>query len=819
MKPSNSDYVFERWDCPECPPMLFNLNEVGSVLEIEFTCENIIPLMNLYPIYKKLPLDTCIFFLPRNESGNPIGEIIVNGAIDTLNDSTYVFKEGSNFSFCYKSAHSIGFSHWNAINISTGIESRCIINFPISELSYNNNYGTYYWEPIPILSATPCSTAIVNIKLRYIDDDDPPNNSVSTIKPILKVVYQGVEFAMPFTTSQSNPKIAESQLILPAGNNQDFVLYFEDPLPILQGYEFYQLTYDKGPNYNLGSAKYNQSIQRLISQEPPLQRFWTITLAKGVNNECDNNIEITLRKKRCYIKVSKVMRFDEKLPTETTFGVVYYKSQVNDELISGFTNTNGLYEFIDKRINLKNENNETIKSIRYFEAPNGFLMKFAPYIKPESGFEFYEWEPSNYLEDFVDSPIIGSPLPNSLGIIQINKDISVQAVFQSGFRIEKIGYKLEDGSWYDFPADKYFSISPSNHDKDILMGLNETIGYLQNPSFTEGYGSLTGKVRFEFNRGLDVNQLEDGAFEFYDYALTNHKNLHGKFHCYQSKLDENTIALTMDGKYKVLEMKLFNLENGQYNLGVTPMSELHLKINKTKIKSENNSPIQNDVSVMLATRFPYMKFKLDKVISKGSHDPRYAPKDEVYGYFWMGHRNTDNDGTPFSASDIYLNQKKFKMPVGGTFENDQDYSIMENIYINHIGQYSYIGLGWLFYDKDCGSYYSENQATLDKIFERVDTLAKTNLAKEWGISTYLEIAMAIFKIGGLICLMDQDDYLGSQGLVLEGKDLWKGNDNNDLRSINYNLWNTEDKDFPMYIKHYYKQSKGSVDFYFQKILY
>ena len=70
LKPSNSDYVFERWDCPESPPMLFNLNEVGSVLEIEFTCENIIPVMNLYPIYKKLPLDTCIFFLPRNEGGN-----------------------------------------------------------------------------------------------------------------------------------------------------------------------------------------------------------------------------------------------------------------------------------------------------------------------------------------------------------------------------------------------------------------------------------------------------------------------------------------------------------------------------------------------------------------------------------------------------------------------------------------------------------------------------------------------------------------------------------------------------------------------------
>lgn len=73
---------------------------------------------------------------------------------------------------------------------------------------------------------------------------------------------------------------------------------------------------------------------------------------------------------------------------------------------------------------------------------------------------------------------------------------------------------------------------------------------------------------------------------------------------------------------------------------------------------------------------------------------------------------------------------------GETFENYQDYSIMENIYINRIGQYSYIGLGWLFYDKDCGSYYAENQATLNKIFERVDTLAKTNLAKDWGIATY-----------------------------------------------------------------------------------
>jgi len=92
------------------------------------------------------------------------------------------------------------------------------------------------------------------------------------------------------------------------------------------------------------------------------------------------------------------------------------------------------------------------------------------------------------------------------------------------------------------------------------------------------------------------------------------------------------------------------------------------------------------------------------------------------------------------------------------------------------------------------------------------------ITKEWGISTYLEIAMAIFKIGGLICQMDQDDYLGSQGLVLERKDFWKGDDNKELRDHNYNSKNLYEY-FPMYIEHYYKQSKGSVDFYFRKILY
>lgn len=818
IKPSNSDYVFERWECPDCPPFLYDFNDKEPTLNLEFTCENIIPLMNLYPIYRKLRLDTCIFILPRNESGNPIGEIIVKGALDTLNDSTFVFKEGSNFGFCYNTADSIGFSHWKVNNVNTGIESRCLVNIPLSELSNNNDVGPFIWEPIPILLATPCTTAIVNLKLKYIDDDNPPNNSTALIKPVLKVIYQGIEYAMTFTTSQLNPKIAESQLILPAGNNQDFTIYFEDPFPIMHGYEFYQLTYDKGPNYNLGSSKYNESIQRLINQEPISQRFWTLALAKGVNNDCENNIEITIRKKRFYIKVSRVMRYDEKLPSETSVGVAYYKSQDNDELITDFTNTNGLYEFIDKRANIKNEKNEIIKSTRYFEAPYGFMMKFAPYIKNESGFEFFEWEPPNYIEDFTDSPIIGSPLPNSLGIIQINKDITVQAVFQSAFRLEKIGYLLEDGSWRDFSADEYVSISPSEYNKDILMGLNEEIGYLQNPSFSDGYGSKTGRVRFIFNRGLDLNQLEDGAIKFINRTFYEGKSLHGKEHFYQNQLNINTNALTKDGKYKVLEMDLFTLENAQYNLGLAPMSMYKLEIDKTKIKSENNSSLQNDASMMFATRFPKMKFKIDKVFSHGSHDPFYAPKDEVYGYFWMGHRNTNEDGIPFSASDIYLTQKKLKIPFDGTFENDQDYLITENIFVNNIGQYSYIGLGWLFNDKDCGSFYAENQATLNKIFETVEKFASSDSAKSWRISSYLELAMAIFKIGGSICQMDEDDYLGSQDLIFKRYDYWIGNDNKDLRYINYNPLN-EEPYIPMYIEHYYKQSKGSIDFYFRKILY
>lgn len=78
--------------------------------------------------------------------------------------------------------------------------------------------------------------------------------------------------------------------------------------------------------------------------------------------------------------------------------------------------------------------------------------------------------------------------------------------------------------------------------------------------------------------------------------------------------------------------------------------------------------------------------------------------------------------------------------------------------------------------------------------------------------------MAIFKIGGLICQMDQDDYLGSQGLVLEQKDFWKGDDNKEFRDYNYNSKSLYEY-FPMYIEHYYKQSKGSVNFYFRKILY
>lgn len=818
IKPSNSDYVFDRWVCVNCPPFLNNFNDKEPTLNLEFTCENIIPLMNLYPIYRKLRLDTCIFILPRNESGNPIGEIIVKGALDSLNDSTFVFKEGSNFSFCYNTADSIGFSHWKVNNVNTDIESRCLVNIPLSELSNNNDLGPFIWEPIPILLATPCSTVVVNIKLKYVDDDNPPYNSTALIKPVLKVVYQGIEYPMTFTTSQLNTKIAESQLILPSSNNQLFTIYFEEPNPIMQGYEFYQLTYDKGPDYNLGSSKYNESIQRLINQVPISQRFWTLALAKGVNNDCENNIEITIRKKRFYIKVSKVMRYDEKLPSETSVGVAYYKSQNNDELITEFNNPNGLYEFIEKRANIKNEINEIIKTTRYFEAPYGFLMKFAPYIKIGSGFEFFEWEPPNYIEDFTDLPIIGSPLPNSLGIIQINKDISVQAVFQSGFKLDKIGYLLEDGSWHDFSADEYVSINPSEYNKDILMALNQPIGYTSNPSFSDGYGSRTGRVRFIFNRGLDLNQLEDGAIKFINTTLYEDKSLHGKNTKYLSDLDINTHALTKDGKYKVLEMDLFTLENAQYNLGLAPMSSYKLEIDKTKIKSENNSSLQNEVSMTFATRFPKMKFKLDKVFSRGSHDPCYAPRDEVYGYFWMGHRNTDEDGTPFSASDIYLTQKERKIPYDETFENDQDYLITDNIYINNIGQYSYIGLGWLFYDKDCGSFYAENQATLDAIFDTVEKFASSDNAKSWGISSYIELAMAIFKIAGLICQMDEDDYLGSQGLIFQHYDFWKGNDNNDLRSINYSLFN-KDLYFPMYQEHYYKQSKGSIDFYFRKILY
>ena len=816
-KPYNSDYVFDRWECPDCPPMLYNYNDSLPNIEIEFTCDNIIPVINLYPVYKRLPLDTCIFVLPRDYTGNVLGGIQVTGAIDSLNDSSFVFKEGTNFSFCYNSVDSIGFSHWELNNQSSGIESRCVVNAPMSKLTVNNGIGVFVWEPIPIIAATPCSDVVVNVKLKYIDDDAPPNNSTSTIKQIMKVVYQDIEYPLSFSTSPSNPKIANAQLILPAGENQNLTIYFEDPIPILQGYEFYQMTYDKGPNYNLGSSSYGLSIQRIISEFPSQDRYWTIDLAKGFDNDCDHNIEITLRKKRQYIKVTKVMRYDEKLSNETVLDVQYYKPQNNEDiLLSNLNDKNGLYEFINERAYVKNEKNETIKSVRYFEVPKGFIIKFAPYIQNGSGFEYYQWEPSNYIEKFIDSPIINNPLPNTLGSIQVDEDISVKAVFQSGFRIEKIGYKLEDGSWYYFSADQLFSIDPTNINKNILMGLNDLIGYTPNPSYPDGIGTRTGTVRFIFNREIDLNKLQDGAIEWNEKSLVNGKRLDGETsNNYFSKLYINTIPFTMDGEVKVLDMKLFNLKDNIYNLGLTPMSKIYLTVHKEKIYSIQNSQLQNSPMIQLATRYPEIKFKLDQVISYGSHDGWFAPKDEVYGYFWLGHRNTTPDGNPFSASDI--NQKGLKIPENGEFENDQFFNISENIYVNDIGQYSYIGLSWRFYDKDCGSFYLENQAQLDELFNKIKELAKNDLAKLWDPLKYLGTAVDIFKTA---CLLDKDDFLGSQGLVFQYNDFWKGNDNNDLRDNDYSPINNSTYIFyPMYLNHFYKQRQGSIEFYFQKILY
>lgn len=828
----NSDFYFERWLCIENPSIFTNNMDTLNALEIEFTCNNLLPELSFYPVYKPFRIDTLRFITPRDYTGSPLGNFNFYGVLDTLDDSTFVFKEGTNYSFCFIPNSDVGFANWQVNDENINYNEPCILSSKIYELPIERGFGPIEIKPITILEATPCSTIVLKVQLKFIDDASLlPPGYLQVVKPNLIFKYQEVDNQIiTFIQDPINPRLANASIILSAEGSKCIVFDFDNGIPIMDDYEFVEFKFTENSIFNIGERnRYKGSLSRLFEDDLVSEWKYSFELKQGVNSTCDNNIEITIRKKRiCFDILEEMSESLERLPEEHHIGYQFYDYQ--DNLIydlNGSSTSNFIKEFKNEVSIVYYEGQGSKYPIyrkRFYEILKGNVIKIAPFNNTQSGYFFNKWKEPDSRNNYINTPVINLPKPFTLGPLTFNNDKKFGVIFSTGFRLESIFWDTKSGI-YIHNVDHVLDITPIEINKNRLLELYTTIPYQQYPNYSQDINVQTGCVFFKFNKAIDLDKLGDGAIEVVEEPYLNMKRLDGmNIITYMSDLDENTCVLTSNGQNNILKFQLFKkIDN--YGLGLTPMSRIYIKIHKSKITSQDNAIVSNDFSGNISARFPTMKIILDKVKSIGQHPDGWFDNliDNVYGYFYCGHRNTDDNGSPIYAQNVYDTKSALKIPSQGDFPGGLNYPINSEIIIDNLGQYSYIGFGGSFYDKDCGNLYFESGSEkYNSMVTDISKNVKSEWAEKWKIGSEISLISFILSSSKWLCELNTDDHLGSFDVLLYHKDAnayWGLQNDVAWLSDNYTPRVSDSKYFPMYKAHFFKKRSGSIEFYFKTILF
>ncbi|HOV92749.1 MAG TPA: hypothetical protein PLC04_06705 [Candidatus Kapabacteria bacterium] len=814
------EYKFDRWICPDNPAILQGVADILPEIEIELTCENVKPELNFIPLYKTITFDTIKVIRARNSFGQIIGKIRVFDPYKTLDDTTFIFRTSMSEYLCYDLDENTGFSNWIINGQKTENRSLCINEETLGGLGLLGKAST--WQPVIIENATPCSTIELTVTLQGTDDMNVPNGIVS-ILPEMKYSYHSDTLILHFIQDQTDPRKAQAQLTLPNISPNSFTLIFDDPVRLPAEYEYLTCNFMQDPRRNKGGSGYLQAFSRELEMRATYNKIHYSMLIPGTqNNNCNNEIELVIRPKRVYIDIELIMKnMIGVLPNNSLVGVEIYDE--NNKKIE----PNNQYS-VNKIISRIYTNIEDNYADRYqiYEVPINTTLKFAPYFDSKYAYKFYKWDSGGSSGKYLYKPISDNPKPYTIGPFLITKDTLIRANFDVGFRLESIRYFREDGEAISISTENDIDILPGERDESKLMGLNANVGYKLPPNYSEGRGLGTSRIHFIFNKGLDIDRWDSSAITIMDYTLLNKNRLDGYepqiFYCVEGwpnyNIYGNTDFLTSDGKFTIASVIVRKMDwNKDYGFGLTPLSMIKILINPKLIIDEDGDTLSNVSTPILSTRYPMWQIYVEKArranrkISIGDYG--------TYGFLWLQNSDTTLTGKILSMDFSNFGYgSSLRIPFINGFDGYIWNEIKESAFIEQLGSHSYLGMGYLFFDPDCGTW-SEPFHLYPALIEKVDEIAKTKNAKEWRAGQYLSLAANWLIEPWHLCHDDIDDFIGEASLLARPNqgNYWDFSPKSRVLGPNYQSGYAPY--IPMYRWNYYKLRASDIDLYFTTILH
>ena len=813
---NDEEYEFVRWICPDNPAILQGVADTLPEIEIELTCENIRPELNLIPLYNKILYDTIRVVRARNSYGQIIGKINTFNPYKTLDDTTFIFRRNMSGYLCYDIDKNTGFSHWIINGENTENRTPCINEETLEALGLLGKAST--WQPVIIENAMPCSTIELTVKLQGTDDLNVPDG-IASILPEMKYSYGGDTLLLNFTQDPTDLLKAQAKLTLPNISPFGFILIFDDPVQLPNEYEYLTCKFMQDPKRNMGGSGYLEAFSRELEKRPTNNKVFYCALVPGCQNySCDNEIELVIRPKRVYINIDEFMKnMVGVLPNNSMVGVDIYDEK-NNKL-----EPNKKYS-VNKIISKIFENlyDNYASRGQIYEVPINTTLKFAPYFDSKYAYKFYKWDSGGSNGKYLYKPISDNPKPYTIGPFLITKDTAMRAFFDVGFRLESIRYYREDGERIIIDTENDIDMLPGERDESRLMGMTGNVGYVLPPAYSDGIGLATSRVDFIFNKGLDIERWDSSAITIFDYTLFNKNRLDGYepqiYYCVDGWPYGNTTFLTYYGDYNIAELIVSkNHWNKGYGFGLTPLSMIKILINPNLIFDEAGETLSNAPTSVLSTRYPLWKLYIEKTQRANRKNP--IGDYSTYGFVWFNNSDTLTKGF-WSLNFLDLGYGKgTRIPSHNDgFDGYIGWELNEYGFIPQLTSHSYLGMGYLFVDPDCGTW-SESNYLFQALIEKVDEIAKTQNAREWRVGQYLSLAANWLIEPWGLCQNDIDDFVGESSILARPNQgiYWDFSPKSRVLEPNYHYGYAPY--IPMYRWNFYKQRSSDIDLYFETILH
>ncbi len=773
----NEDYVFDRWVCAENPMILQGLADTIPEIEIEFTCENIRPELNFIPLYTKIPYDTLQMVYPRSSTGAILCTFQATNPIDSLNDSTFVFKQGTEFSVCNPCGEAIEISHWIVNGDSTVVASNCITQQTLDY--FNLKGGSSIWEPVVREDPPPpCSTLTITVKIQGTSD-------LSMIEPLWQLVphmqlrYKGNNYGISFGPDPGDPgnnKKAMGTVFLPeTTDSRNLYLLFQEPESTLpQQYEFLSCNYPKG-SQSYGNTDIKESLSHLLDEAGyEYQEVYFELIRMNEGSGCEHSFVITVRPRRVYLEVNEKMKYyGEYLPNESIAKVIVSPCE----------------ELKKKDHDNYLQSSEVLSRVKIYEYIFGQSVILYPKIEPNKGYDFYQWAPSEGGNTFESTPVSNTPYPNTLGPILMNGDKRVLLVLESAFILESITIRNDQGEDVEIDVLNDNGIFDREYTKKVNLAL-------RTPVFANGdHHSLlhpneqstplsSCEISLNFNRSLAVdpahpdclaNESKDGII-FMDGSFVGLGRLDGlPIQTYKAlEWEQSPYNYTISNNGQIENGRItYTIVNGSYNVP-THMSDLKITIIPEKLQSADEEFLTNHLNNALPTNYPAFTVIMDHLYTKKVDDEErwvswsYGEQDEVYGFMWLAYKDliTGDIINPNPPSG----QSGDRIPSFGTYDvntGHDEYVNQHFSFVSGLSPESVVGFSSVFFDEDCGAWSST-----PKFGEIMNKAAEILASKDPGVSyTKLsELVNVLMEAIGKVntdndCDPESDDPLFNDGYI------------------------------------------------------